>query len=66
MTTLISQKQILLNELQEFENSIYLIKILHHTTQTKKLLCMKLTSTINKHGEDLHREIDTAVKKLKI
>lgn len=63
-----SQKQILLNELQELENSIY-PKYKEFASYNKnqktdmKENSQKLTSAINKHGEDLHREIDTAVKK---
>lgn len=65
-----AKKKILLNELQELENFIYpkYQEIASYNTNQKTNMnenSKKVTSAINKHGEDLHREIDTAVKKLK-
>lgn len=70
LSKLENQKQILLNDLQDLEKTIcpkYQEIALYNSVQKADMNenSQNLTSAINHHGEDLHREIDTAVKKLK-
>lgn len=70
LETIIKKKIVLQGDLQELENRIYpkyheiasdfSDKIVNLNEHSKKLV-----TAIDKHGEDLHKEIDTAIKKLK-
>ncbi|XP_065928195.1 tripartite motif-containing protein 3-like [Magallana gigas] len=65
-----NKKEALLGNLQELENTIYpkYQKIASNILIQKAVLnenSHKLTSAIGKHGEDLHRAIDTAIEKFK-
>lgn len=69
--TLSNHKEIILKDLQELEISIcskyqeIASDIAVQNTDLSKN-SQKLTTAINRQGEDLHREIDVMVKKLKI
>lgn len=70
MSKLENQTQILLNDLQDLENSICpKYQEITFTNQSKKLIyewkLPEIDISYYHHDEDLHREIDTAVKKLK-
>lgn len=65
-----SQKNVLQRDLQELEKSIYpKYKELSISIPSLKADIMKnsqeLMATINKNGEDLHREVDIIIEKLK-
>uniref|UniRef100_K1QAQ2 Tripartite motif-containing protein 2 n=1 Tax=Magallana gigas TaxID=29159 RepID=K1QAQ2_MAGGI len=70
LNSLETKKEILMKDLKELEKSIYpkytefasIIPIQKaYLTENSK----KLTTAIGKHGEDLHREIDAIIQKLK-
>nr|XP_034310780.1 E3 ubiquitin-protein ligase TRIM17-like [Crassostrea gigas]XP_034310781.1 E3 ubiquitin-protein ligase TRIM17-like [Crassostrea gigas] len=68
--TLENQKEIILNDLQELEKSIYpkyqeITSIIPTQRADLNENSKKLTKAIEKHEEDLRREIDTMIKKLK-
>ncbi|XP_052677139.1 tripartite motif-containing 13-like isoform X3 [Crassostrea angulata] len=65
-----NQKEIIQKTLQELEKAIYLKyqEIASIITDQKTALnenSQKLTTEIDKHGEDLHREIDTIIRNMK-
>ncbi|XP_065938840.1 E3 ubiquitin-protein ligase TRIM71-like isoform X2 [Magallana gigas] len=65
-----NQKEIIKKTLQELEKAIYLKyqEIASIITDQKTALnenSQKLTTEIDKHGEDLHREIDTIIRNMK-
>eukprot|EP00105_Crassostrea_gigas_P002681 XP_011415285.1 PREDICTED: E3 ubiquitin-protein ligase TRIM71 [Crassostrea gigas] len=68
--TLDNQRKIMLRDLQEIEKSIYpkyqeIASIIPVQRADLNENSLKISKTIEKHGEDLHREIDTMIKKLK-
>ncbi|XP_052702681.1 uncharacterized protein LOC128179320 [Crassostrea angulata] len=70
LESLKNKKQFLQQDLQDFEKFIYpkYKEILSSISEQKVDLnenSQKLTTAINKHGEDWHREIDTSIQKLK-
>ncbi|XP_034333306.2 tripartite motif-containing protein 2-like [Magallana gigas] len=70
LKSLSTKKETLQKYLQELENSIYPIYMqISSNIQVQKdginENSQKLTTAINKHGEDLHKEIDISTKKLK-
>eukprot|EP00105_Crassostrea_gigas_P044631 XP_019928779.1 PREDICTED: E3 ubiquitin-protein ligase TRIM36 [Crassostrea gigas] len=70
LKTLENKTQFLQRDLQDFEKFIYpkYKEIISNIAKQKADLnenSQKLTTAINKHGEDLHREIDTMIPKLK-
>ncbi|XP_065928221.1 tripartite motif-containing protein 2-like [Magallana gigas] len=65
-----AEKGALHNDLQELEHSIYpkyqeIASIIPVQKADLSQNSKKLTADINNHGEELHREIDSAIKKMK-
>nr|XP_011425043.2 uncharacterized protein LOC105326610 [Crassostrea gigas] len=66
-----TKKEIIQKDLQELETAIYpeYQNIASEITVQKSNLkqnSQKLTTALDKHGEDIHKEIDNVIKKLKI
>nr|XP_034304809.1 uncharacterized protein LOC117682074 isoform X2 [Crassostrea gigas]XP_034304810.1 uncharacterized protein LOC117682074 isoform X2 [Crassostrea gigas] len=68
--TMDNKKEIIQKNLRELEKSIYLkyqeiASIITHQKSALTENSQKLTTEIDKHGEDLHREINTIIRNMK-
>lgn len=65
-----NHKEIILRDLHELENSIHpkyqeMVSIIINQKSDQKENSQKLTTAIVKHGQDLHKEIDSMIEKMK-